>query len=40
MRIEGIDYETLIASDLERDSLQFECYRNPTIAAVGIAANR
>lgn len=27
MRNEGIDYETLVVSDCERDSLQFECYR-------------
>jgi len=27
MKIDGVDYETLVASDIERDSLQFECYR-------------
>lgn len=33
MRIEEFDYETLIASDVERDSLQFECYRkNGTVS--------
>jgi hypothetical protein len=27
MEIEGVVYETLVVSDCERDSLQFECYR-------------
>lgn len=27
VEIEGIPYETLVVSDMKRDSLQFECYR-------------
>lgn len=26
MRIEGVDHEVLIATDVERDSMQWECY--------------
>lgn len=26
MRIEGVDYEVLIATDVEQDSMQWECY--------------
>ncbi len=26
MRIDGVDYEVLIATDVDRDSMQWECY--------------